>query len=139
MVKMLKICHWMGDLKEAAVVNFPSQVNSALSRMEPAMVAALYSELGQEKEIPNICLKQVVAFSKGAMSFELVSGSLIDWLVARLRTGSIEVKEDHPSSNLAVSKILMLHNWQTICYQYGFSGRKQAETALRDWVAEELA
>ncbi|WP_434362710.1 GNAT family N-acetyltransferase [Parasalinivibrio latis] len=139
MLKMLNRCKWFVEIREAAVVNFPTQVTTALSRMEPSMVAELYRDLGEVRNVPEICSKQVDAFSKGALSYELVSGSLVAWFTARLQSGESNYKENCPSANLAISKILLLHNWQTICYHYGFSGRKQAEAALRSWVAEELA
>lgn len=80
-------------------------------------------------------IHQVEAYAKSYRSYEQVSASLHNWLLAEL-TGHIEVND---ADSLLVEKVLLNRHWQRVAERYKLSGRHAIEKALRERIEQRIA
>lgn len=128
---------WLSDLLVLFSINFTQQLSGLFQQMDIQIAINLLSQY-QKVDAPCAAVnQQVELFSRGALGYDLAMGSLhvwfVDWLV-----NSGEIADENFDCALFFAKLMQRKSWAEIANQFGYTGRKQSENAMRNWVASVL-
>jgi tRNA(Met) cytidine acetyltransferase len=113
---------WVGNAKVLFEELLSLSASTIYPRLEPSLIRTLLSLPIGESTFNPTKLALIEYYAQGGNSFESVSVWIQQWLC---RNGLSEV------SDLTISKLLLNQDWSMCAKQYGLSGRKQVEAALR--------
>ncbi|WP_052810382.1 tRNA(Met) cytidine acetyltransferase TmcA [Vibrio renipiscarius] len=122
---------WVDEAKQLFFDGLSYQLKDALVELDPLLSAQLLSLcLRSVDTLSAVKTRLVNAYIKGGSNYENVSPFIEALLQQQI---------DPVSSPLIIRKVIQQWSWTRCAAEFGFTGRKQVEKALRDELALYLA
>lgn len=109
---------------------FAVQLSRHLQELDPLLVANLLQDIGKKKPVSV----QLDCYLQGNLPYEFAEPALITLLLTRDLKSLSKMQQC-----LTIQKILQNHSWAEICKKHPFTGKKQAQTALKSAIQQLLA
>ncbi|WP_281544516.1 GNAT family N-acetyltransferase [Grimontia sp. SpTr1] len=129
---------WFVGIQHLFYLNLSYQMAEQFSDMDTVLIPALLSGADVVATPSETALHQVRLFAQGNLGYDLVTGSLWQWFMHRLASKPAENKPDEMRS-LMIARLLQRQSWADVAEEFGFRGRKDTESAMRDWTRQQLA
>lgn len=127
---------WLNQAQQLFCLNLTHQVCEQFADMEPLLLALLLNQA--EPQPPcSVSDQQVALFAAQQLGYDLCTGSLWRWFVRWLATQGATAEFDS-GCQLLVMRLLQRRSWQAVAAQFGLTGRKAVEDAMRSWIAHQL-
>lgn len=135
-------CHslWLDNAKQLFSATFSAQRVEQFSELSPLLFLLLYRHSAQRSVSyslsPSLITMQLAGFAHGSFGYDTVVASL----EMKLSMFILNNKESYSDELLlAVAKVLQKQSWSDVVNRFNFTGKKQAEAALRTFVGNYLA
>ncbi|SKA64439.1 tRNA(Met) cytidine acetyltransferase [Enterovibrio nigricans DSM 22720] len=126
---------WIEQLSELLSLNFLHQLSEQYADMDTMLLNRLVSSVCRASPPSLFAKEQIRLFSQGALGYDLVVGSLWQWFLHWLIRSDHHDEMNSTGCLLLSAKLLQRSGWDSLAKKYGYTGRKDAETAMRQWVA----
>ena len=118
-----------------------SNASEAFSDLPTDELLPLLSVAARVHPVPptlsdDLVKEQLAIYSQGGLGYELVLPSLQQYIWHQLANSTN--RPEVLSLSLVVAKVIQRKSWQDIISQFQFTGRKQAEQALREIVSVDI-
>ncbi|MEZ8129345.1 tRNA(Met) cytidine acetyltransferase TmcA [Enterovibrio norvegicus] len=127
---------WFDDIQALYSSNFYAQLSEQFSQLDPYLSALLLSAMAEPARLSEAQNRQVALFASGALGYDLVTGSLSQWLVSWLARQTKTITREDKGCQLMVARVLHRQSWDVIANEFGYQGRKDTELAMRQWIAK---
>lgn len=130
---------WCSQAGASFAANFYAQRVEQFRELEPLLFSQLYHAAARYLAPPaqlsaTAVEQQLRIYAQGGLGYDLVIAALEHWLSALLTQSTFT----EPRYLMAVAKVLQRQPWPQVVQAFGFSGKKQADAALRQLVGETL-
>ncbi|MDO6708229.1 tRNA(Met) cytidine acetyltransferase TmcA [Photobacterium sp. 1_MG-2023] len=129
---------WFHEAQLSFAINFMAQACEQFQQLDVDVFLPLYRQALNDVSLPQIPASteaQLQRFSHGGLGYDLIVGQLTLWLQHRIKAGQFFSDQ---GMDVLVAKVLQRRSWADISVQFGFTGRKQAELFLRNFVANSF-
>lgn len=126
---------WFDDIQTLFASNFYVQLSEQFSQLDVSLSASLLNTVAKPVTLSNVQNKQVALFVRGALGYDLVTGSLTSWFVSWITRQDSPTKFEEKGCKVMVARVLHRQAWDRVASDFGYQGRKDTESAMRQWVA----
>ncbi|OAN10944.1 hypothetical protein A3K86_18345 [Photobacterium jeanii] len=129
---------WYSSASFLFELNFSYQVGEQFSELSPQLALPLLKPalVSLSSTQQQLVKHQLCLYSQGGLGYDQVVGSLA-WFTSQLLSRKSGILSD--DFYLVTSKVIQRQSWSTIISHYGFSGRKEAESAMRTALTQLLS
>ncbi|MCK5819322.1 MAG: tRNA(Met) cytidine acetyltransferase [Psychromonas sp.] len=107
---------------------FLFQLSRNLQSIDPLLVMLL---LKNKRVTDDINTAKLHSYLEGERPYQYIELDLVELIL----TGNL-IALSEPQQKLCIEKVLQNHSWVQICKQLGFSGKKQAQQALKNAIKQ---
>ncbi|MEJ2763624.1 GNAT family N-acetyltransferase [Photobacterium sp. MCCC 1A19761] len=131
---------WCACASDIFADNFNAQRVEQFRTLDTALFCQLYRNLSSlyPLRLPGLSAAhthQLHVFAQGGLGYDLIVAALERWLAAQL----VQATVVEPRLLMAAAKILQRQSWEQVVKGFGYAGKKQADVALRQLVAQTLS
>ncbi len=120
---------WIAEAEEISREFLFMSADQVYSKLEPALYRSLMATHVLATSLHSSKLTLIQNYAVGGASYESIFVWLQQWL---LNNGLASV------SDLMICKVFLNHDWELCAKQFGLTGRKQVEQAIRQEVQQHL-
>ncbi len=117
-------CDWLEKAKLQFAYHLSYELKASLSHAQPSMIAQLLKDVYFESR-PPIPRQLLQFYSQGGSNYESVAVWIEKIIFEAIEQQAFKVDE------LLIAKVVQQRTWSDCAMQYGFTGRKQTEAAVR--------
>ncbi|WP_354622702.1 GNAT family N-acetyltransferase [Psychromonas sp. MME2] len=114
-------------IQENFQLQLPLQLSRHLQRLDPELVSALLAELNNQPQDTT----QLISYIAGNRPFETV-----EYQLQQLLLNSNLHRLDKKQQSLAIQKILQNNSWHEVCDKNQYTGKKEAQRALKNAIQQ---